>query len=365
MDNFKKKYPTKWRQNNMNTQIIEAKGNTLEEARAWGLSRIPDGLEWLSEKILSDGKPQTQQYSAETIEAAFSKAESHLPNIAKITQKQVVKEPSNRKINVLAEDEAKARQQAQNNNILQVRLINSGKKGFLGIGAKPNEYEIEVKDLAVVSITYTAPVRIEITIGRIRDEILNLTEGMAGGWPAELSREMFEKIDLDALVQELKRYQEMPHPQDPMFGMISSLLNNSEPSRPDYQIVGKQIGRRSNPTEDTMLLTTAEYLRGQGNISPFTQSDQYKVAKMAMELIQHYGDQNLTKFLFHMPRIAELVKSGANTKIIIVEYFSIDRYKGIENILFEIYTELGEGQTFSDHTVTRKLVSIVEQIANV
>lgn len=347
----------------MSSQVIEAKGNSLEEARAWALSRIPDGLEWLSEKILSDGKPQTQQYSAETIEAAFSKAETQLPEKAQITQKQVIKEPCRKKIAVSAQDETKARQLANSSNVIQTRLINLGKKGILGIGATLNEYEVETLEPAVISITYTSPAKIEITVGKRRDEVLNLVEAMAGGWPPELSREMFETIDLDALVQELKRYQEMPHPQDPMFEMMSSIMGNSAPSRPDYQMVGNQIGRRSSPIEDSMLLTTADYLRGRGNFSPVSQADQQRVAHMAMEVIQYYGDQRLSKFLFHLPRIDEMVKSGASTKIIIVEYFSIDRYKGIENVLFEIYAELGQGQTFSDRTVTEKLVSIVQKVA--
>ena len=265
-------------------------------------------------------------------------------------------------MNVTAKNETEARRIYNDSKIKSLRCIKEGKKGFLGLGSPSSEYELEIQEPAVVKITFVTPILIKVTVGSVRNEILIMSEGLAGGWPPELSRETFKTIDLDALVAELKRYQEMPHPQDPVMALTAELLDsNMPPNRPDYEMIDNKIARRSWPMEDSMLLTTAEYLKGRGNISP---TDNETIVSWAMELIQHYAGTKLAKFLFHLPRIDEMIKSGANQKLIIVEYYSIDCYKGIENILFEIYAELGQGQTFSDKAVTDKLVSLVNKIAN-
>ena len=41
-------------------------------------------------------------------------------------------------------------------------------------------------------------------------------------------------------------------------------------------------------------------------------------------------------------------------------YATIDLYKGVENMLLEIWDELGDGENIDDAKVTRKLLSIVE-----
>jgi hypothetical protein len=56
-----------------------------------------------------------------------------------------------------------------------------------------------------------------------------------------------------------------------------------------------------------------------------------------------------------------MVTSGSSTKVIIIEQVLIDIYKGVENVLFEIYAELGQGETFDDSRVNRKLLSIIER----
>jgi len=48
------------------------------------------------------------------------------------------------------------------------------------------------------------------------------------------------------------------------------------------------------------------------------------------------------------------------TAIVVTERLRIDVYRGVENVLLEIWDELGEGESFDDASVTRKLLSIVE-----
>lgn len=160
---------------------------------------------------------------------------------------------------------------------------------------------------------------------------------MAGGWPEELEHDIFEKIDFEKLLSKLSNYQTMAH---------SSI-------RPDYQIVNSQIGRVGHPMEDFKLATTAARLAGLGTVSPFDD----EAARLAFVLIQHYGGLKLIKFLFFLPRANDMIRRRLKT--IVIEDWIIDVYKGIENILFEIYEGLPEGGQFTDQTVMQKFRSIL------
>jgi hypothetical protein len=47
-------------------------------------------------------------------------------------------------------------------------LITSGSRGFLGIGKKPNQYEVEVLHQAIVEITYKTKAKISAEIGDLK-----------------------------------------------------------------------------------------------------------------------------------------------------------------------------------------------------
>jgi len=119
---------------------------------------------------------------------------------------------------------------------------------------------------------------------------------------------------------------------------------------------GGRIGRLSNPAQDVKLVQTASLLRGRRGNSLEEQ------ARASVDVIKHYSQTTLAKFLFQLPAVIEHHRAIAqgNKATILVEQLLIDVDKGIENVLLEIWDELKDGECFDDTTVTRKLLSIVE-----
>jgi hypothetical protein len=152
-------------------QTIEAEAESLEEAREQVKSQIPQGLQLLSEKIFSDGKPTTVKAAADTTEEAFAKAQNEVPANANVLGKEEIASPGQKVITVEAFDEQSARAQVEstlgdNDIIKAIKLKTQGKQGMLGIGKKPNHYEIEVFQQAVVVIRYKCKARISAEIGK-------------------------------------------------------------------------------------------------------------------------------------------------------------------------------------------------------
>ena len=134
-------------------QIIQVEAETLEEARERIKSQIPDGFQLLSEKIISDGRPVKVKAVADTTEGAFADAQSGIPNDADILEKKELIPSERKMITVEAFDEQTANSNARAESSKQIgsaavvhslKLANTGKKGFLGIGKKPNQYKAEI-----------------------------------------------------------------------------------------------------------------------------------------------------------------------------------------------------------------------------
>jgi len=156
----------------MTEKIIEIEAETLEEARAQVKSQIPEGLHLLSEQVLSDGTPKTVKAVADTTESAFAKAQSEIPTNATILEKKELSAPAQRVITVQAFDErsvaSEARRQLGEATLVKsLKLTVAGKKGFLGIGKTPNQYEAKVFQQAVVEITYKARAKVSATVGKL------------------------------------------------------------------------------------------------------------------------------------------------------------------------------------------------------
>lgn len=153
------------------SQLIESEADSLEEARKQIKSQIPQGLSIRSEKILSNGEPETAIGIAVTMEEAFSIAQDQVPNDAKIMDKKELTHPERKVVMVEAYDEQNAsvlaRKKIDSDAIIQsTKLTAVGNKGFLGIGRKPNQYSIEVLHQAVAEITYKTKAKIVAEIGR-------------------------------------------------------------------------------------------------------------------------------------------------------------------------------------------------------
>jgi len=169
-------------------------------------------------------------------------------------------------------------------------------------------------------------------------EIIELAQKMAGGWPVELLPGVIEKIDFEKLLSIFTRYQNMAHP-----GSGGSVF-------PQYKIVSGTVARVCDPLQDIKIVMKAAHIQRSRLLRDDT-------VRLAWEVIQYYAGIRLAKFLFFLPRAS---KMNEERNIILMEDWYIDVLKGIENVLFEIYEELGEGQLFADEIVIEKLIGLVK-----
>jgi hypothetical protein len=150
-------------------QSIEVEADSLLEARRQVQSKVPDGFEILSETILSDGKIKRIQHKADTVETAYTEALSTLPPDVEVVEKKELVTPYRKTVVVEAFDEPSASAQVEKDIsktalVAHVTLVAQGKKGFLGVGKKPNRYEFQVYERAVVEIRYRQKARIRVTV---------------------------------------------------------------------------------------------------------------------------------------------------------------------------------------------------------
>ena len=156
-------------------QTIEAEAESLEEARERIESQMPEGWQLLSEKIISDGEPKTVKVSADTTKAAFTKAQRKIPREADVLEKRELVSPERKVITVEAFDEQTANSNARSEAkkafgdaavVKSLSFAVAGKKGFLGMGKKPDQYEVEVLvRQATVEVSYKLEARISAEVG--------------------------------------------------------------------------------------------------------------------------------------------------------------------------------------------------------
>lgn len=204
----------------MSERILEVEADTLEETREQVRLLVSEGLHVVSERVISDGKPQTVKASASTTEAAFAEVQRKIPSDATILeQKESAPTHSEQKIiTVKADDEEHARREAKSEAYQQfgfnfsssgtavvkvIRLVVPGKRGFLGMGSTRNQYEVEVSgsQSAIVEVTYKTKARISVTLSDKTEQIskIVLAAGFAGGRPDELP------LRVRILISQLKR----------------------------------------------------------------------------------------------------------------------------------------------------------------
>ena len=153
----------------MAKQTFTVEATSLNEARKKAKSRVPEGLDIISEEILSDGKTRGVKGVADTIEGAFEKAQSDLPSDAEVIEKKQQIAPIRKVVTVEAFDEKNASEQvkrdiAKTARIESITLKKPGKRGLLGIGKKPNCYEVQVFEQAMVEIKYKKKAKIRVKL---------------------------------------------------------------------------------------------------------------------------------------------------------------------------------------------------------
>lgn len=150
-------------------QTIEFEAETLDEARKRLKTRKPKGFVLISERVISDGTPQTVKASADTIEEATIEARNKIPNGAEVLETKELESASKETLIVEAFDEQIARIAARSKglelfgrvgDIVKIRMVSAGRKGLLGVGKQPNQYEVEIHQRAEVSLTYKTKAKI-------------------------------------------------------------------------------------------------------------------------------------------------------------------------------------------------------------
>jgi hypothetical protein len=157
------------RRDTMTKRTIEVEASSLEEARELVQSQIPDGFRVLSEEVVSEVYKETARATADTIEVALEKVQSRVPRNADIIDTKVLTEAERSIFAVEAFDEPSAREQverqiAKSAKVEALRLVTPGRKGFLGIRKKPNQYEAEIVQQAAVEVTYKTKAKISTQI---------------------------------------------------------------------------------------------------------------------------------------------------------------------------------------------------------
>lgn len=143
---------------NAHEQTIRVEADSLQEARAMLKAKIPQGLMLVEEKVVGDGKQSTREGKGKTREDAILEAKAKIPPSAETLAMDIV-EASQRMIVVEANEEASAHafagdQLAQDETIESIDLRAKGKRGFLGIGKSPNQYNVQVRKNAIARIAY-------------------------------------------------------------------------------------------------------------------------------------------------------------------------------------------------------------------
>ena len=176
------------------SQTIDVEAVSLEEARNQMMLQAPEGLQVLSETILSDGQPKFVGGYGVTMDAAFASAEKDLPPAAFDVERKEVSFPEQTSISVEANDEHSARYEVERDlpkwraEIKSLTLAAAGRKGFLGIGKKPNRYEAEVFRPAYAEISYKLKAKISATFGYANRGMRQDSMGQATAyWMARMS----------------------------------------------------------------------------------------------------------------------------------------------------------------------------------
>ena len=150
---------------------IEAAAEELDLARDKLGSLVPQGYELVKESVICDGLPQTITASEDSLEHAFDRADETIPTDSSILQKRVINNATQylkERCPAFSEDEAETNliAIAAREGVVgpiasrRIELVKRGKPGMLGIGKRPNTYDVEINFAATVELTYKPKARI-------------------------------------------------------------------------------------------------------------------------------------------------------------------------------------------------------------
>ncbi len=143
----------------MMEQTITIAAHTLDEARELAKGHVSPGLTVLGERVDVEGTVSAVRAAAETAEAAFALALTAVPAGTRVIAREELTPAGRSRMPVQAHSEEKARARVQESlqktQVLEaLELQQAGKKGVLGIGGQPSEYEAVILQQAVVEVRY-------------------------------------------------------------------------------------------------------------------------------------------------------------------------------------------------------------------
>lgn len=363
----------------MDEYIFEVEAESLEEAKAQVKDRIPNGLTLISEKILHDGKSNTVKAIAETVENAYLKAESEIPNDAHIIKKKELTAPKVEEITFESEDDHKARiyaeKQLDGSALLKnLKLTFQGKKGFLGIGKKLNQYCAEILQQAIVEVTYKTKAKISVQAGKRLTNWVDFLNVMKENKEPSSAASFFSQYPHQIIFALISGQIEKPSyfHDIPFIPITKDIIDKAQhyieaPSIPmhlsmycleflpdRYKILSEEdIGRRSQPNIDALIIQVASCLKGRGNLN--IDNDE-KMAKYAYDAIRHYQNIPIVFYFFTLPYIDSIISTMEISK----HKALISAYKGIEGLILGMYNDLGEGEVITDERIVSTVRSIFE-----
>jgi hypothetical protein len=181
----------------------------------------------------------------------------------------------------------------------------------------------------------------------LHKEAQKLMLALVGDWPEGLNPDVFSLLDLHDFFKRVQEYRTMPYPIRPFCSIVQY-------PKPRYKMVDGKINRESSPSADIALV---HVVPSDMKFEEWMKEPGYVVWKLVM----HYSQLPLAKLVFLMPEIYRSSEASKNneTSIIVTEYAQMQIYRGVENLLFDVYSDLPEGGLLTETAVNAKLKSIL------
>lgn len=171
---------------------LKVEAISIDKAKQILKSRIPKDYYVTSEEVLSEGERHVIQAKNENLTDATLQAEAQIPPGFKFVKKDVLSHPGERTTEIRANNKQEAvilanKDALPHGSVVSVNLKETGSRGFLGFGHKPNLYLSLVKDQAVVEITSAEQSKFRFSIRQLPSEQDLLS------WAEALSEETSER----------------------------------------------------------------------------------------------------------------------------------------------------------------------------
>jgi hypothetical protein len=148
---------------------IYGDGDTVDAARRALADQVRSGRQIILEEIVSAGGDERQSAYGATLEEATLEAKKKVPAGAQELRTSDERLPSTRTVRVQSFGEDEARSEVlktikAGDEIESSRLVGEGRKGFLGVGRSPSDYEVAIRRNAKVEVTYRPLAKVEATV---------------------------------------------------------------------------------------------------------------------------------------------------------------------------------------------------------